>query len=99
MNEDPCAHLALPMPGEEFDDAVVVASGWVSDTCETAECWCAGTSIGVLLLHPDQPGEFYSIAEYRRASGGWEQTASQVHANIVPAARHFDETFGFWGEA
>lgn len=75
----------FPMPGTEFDGGITVASGWVDDD-----------HIGVLLIYPDRPGEFYAIGEYRLAGGSWEQTWGTVDSNIVPAARAFDDQFGFW---
>lgn len=76
----------FPMPGQTFDDAIVVASGWCSDS-----------NIGVLLIHPDRVGEFYSLGEYRQAGTEWEQMWSECAQNIVPAAQRFDDHFGFWG--
>lgn len=77
----------FPMPGDEFDDGIVVASGWNDDN-----------HIGVMLIHPKRVGEFYSIGEYRIAGDQWEQMWGETHSNIVPTTHRFYETFGFWGD-
>lgn len=75
----------FPLPGQPFDDGITVASGWVDDS-----------HIGVLTI-VDEPGAYYRIGGYRRAGNGWECHWVIAAENIVPAARIFNDEFGFWG--
>ena len=75
----------LPMPGDKWDDKIVVASGTVTDDV-----------YGLLLIVPNQPGRYYQVVEYEAEFDAI--TFAMAYENIVPAAAAFHEQFGFWGD-
>lgn len=76
----------LPMPNDEFDGSIVIASCWGNDTPENGATWYT------LLLLNDTPGEFYRVlnvdSETRRIY--WDEP----YPNIIPAAEAYSETIG-----
>lgn len=76
--------LDCPMPGDMDWDCTVIASGWYTDDM-----------VVVLVLYPNAP--FYGVKEITAAGEDVIISTVETFANIVPAARYFDENYNLWG--
>lgn len=83
----------LPMPGEEFDGGVVIASVWRQDDDNDPD----GYPVSALLLLLDENPDFYRVqhiyAEYPNTTR-WELAESKQYPNIVPAVRAYEDEGG-----
>lgn len=85
VGDKPVVARELPLPGDEFDGGIVLGSGFVADHL-----------IGLLLMYPEKPGQYYAVGEYNLEN--YRNIWSAVYENIVPAAAAFAD-FEFWGGA
>lgn len=89
----PEPHLpALPLPTEEFDGGIVVASVWRND--DPSDDYAISALLLVLDDTPGVPG-YYRVLEIAPGpSGYWVVTWTQRFENIVPAVRAYQENGG-----
>lgn len=57
--------MKCPRPGDTFDDATVIASGWINDE-----------RIAVMLLRPEPP--YYEIAEHSETGRTWRNVYANI---------------------
>lgn len=75
--------LRLPMPNDEYDDAIVIASVWFDDDNGTAT---------LMLLRKQPP--FYAVADIEWTGGSWRTTDERPHPNINPAVEDYAQSGG-----
>lgn len=76
----------LPMPNDEFDGSIVIASCWGNDTPKDEVTWYT------LLLLNETPGEFYRVVEVDSETRRIYQ--DEPYPNIIPAAEAYSEIIG-----
>lgn len=77
--------LLLPMPGEQFDGRIVIASIWIRDDEQPP--------LALLMLLNSMP-PYYTVAEITFVDDAWTITSSDDHPNINPATACYADNGG-----
>lgn len=76
--------MNIPMPNDEFDDGIVVASVWQSDD--------APLTALILLLRREAP--FFAVCDLEYIDAAWKIINEEPHVNIVPAVDSYQDHGG-----
>lgn len=77
--------VVLPLPNEQFDGDIVVASVWQRDDV-------APETALLLTLRPEPL--YYRVRDIEMRNGEWVVTVSSAFPNIVPAVRDYEDRGG-----
>lgn len=75
--------VILPLPNDEFDDGIVVASVWQNDDIGTAL---------IMLLRKEPP--YYAVCDIEWRDGAWLIVNEEPHVNINPATEAYADHGG-----
>lgn len=83
------AEIDLPLPNNEFDGGIVIASCWGNDMPSEGTVFAT-----LLLLMPEPP--YYRVFQIEVAEGGWRVVSDteHTHPNIIPAAEDYSDGVG-----